>query len=60
MTFSSNFDSRKVNPLINIKFQRQACLPMLLYGAEDSTLTLDLFKLPSEKRHELTEIRQCE
>ena len=28
--FSSNFDRRKVNPLIYIKFWRQACLPTLL------------------------------
>ena len=32
MIFSSNFDRRKVNPLICIKFWRQACLPSLLYG----------------------------
>ena len=28
--FSSNFDRRKVNPLIYIKLWRQACLPTLL------------------------------
>ena len=32
--FSSNFDHRKVNSLIYVKFWRQACLLMLLYGAE--------------------------
>ena len=39
MLFSSNFDRRKVNPLIHIKFWRQACLPTLLYGMELFTLT---------------------
>ena len=37
--FSSNFDQRKVNPLIYIKIWRQACLPTLLYGVELFTLT---------------------
>ena len=37
--FSSNFDRRKVNPLIYIKFWRQACLPTLLHGTELFTLT---------------------
>ena len=35
----SNFDRRKVNPLIYIKFWRQACLPTLLYGMKLFTLT---------------------
>ena len=39
MLFSSNFDQQKVNPLIYIKFQHQACLPTLLCGTELSTLT---------------------
>ena len=39
MLFSSSFDRRKVNPLIYIKFWRQACLPTLLYGTELFTLT---------------------
>ena len=39
MTFSSNLDCQKVNPLIYVKFWRQACLPTLLSGAELSTLT---------------------
>ena len=39
MLFSSSFDHRKVNPLIYVKFWRQACLPTLLYGAELFTLT---------------------
>ena len=40
MLFSSSFDRRKVNPLIYVKFWRQACLPTLLYDAELFTLTL--------------------
>ena len=39
MLFSSSFDRRIVNPLIYVKFWRQACLPTLLYGAELFTLT---------------------
>ena len=39
MIFSSNLDRRKVNPLIYVKFWRQACLPTLLFGAELFTLT---------------------
>ena len=39
MLLSLNFDWRKVNPLIYIKFWRQACLPTLLYGTELFTLT---------------------
>ena len=39
MLFSSNFDRRKVNPLIYVKFWRHASLPTLLYGAELFTLT---------------------
>ena len=27
ITFSSNLDRRKINPLIFVKFWRQACLP---------------------------------
>ena len=34
MLFSSSFDRRKVNPLIYVKFWRQACLPTLLYDAK--------------------------
>ena len=34
MIFSSNVDRRKTNPLIYVKFWRQACLPSLLFGAE--------------------------
>ena len=42
MIFSSNLDRRKVNPLIYVKFWRQACLPTLLFGAELFTLTPSL------------------
>ena len=42
MIFSSNFDGRKVNPSIYIKFWSQACLPSLLYGSELFTLTSNL------------------
>ena len=40
--FSSNVDRRKTNPLIYVKFWRQACLPSLLFGAELLTLTSSL------------------
>ena len=50
MLFSSNFDRRKVNPLIYIKFWRQACLPILLYGTELFTLTPTL----------LTKVERCQ
>ena len=43
MIFSSNLDRRKVNPLIYVKFWRQACLPTLLFGAELFTLILPLY-----------------
>ena len=42
MIFSSNFDLRKVNLFIYIKFWSQACLPSLLYGSELFTLTPSL------------------
>ena len=42
MIFSSNVDRRKINPLIYVKFWRQACLPSLLFGAELFTLTPSL------------------
>ena len=38
MIFSSNFDHRKVNPFIYIKFWSQAYLHSLLYGSELFTL----------------------
>ena len=37
--FSSNFDRRKINLLVYVKFWRKACLPSLFYGAEVFTLT---------------------
>ena len=42
MIVSSNFDCRKVNPFIYIKFWSQVCLPSLLYGSELFTLTSSL------------------
>ena len=39
MIFLSNVDCRKTNPLIYVKFWRQACLPSLLFGAELFTIT---------------------
>ena len=38
MIFSSDFDRRKTNPLVYIKFWRQACWPCLLFGTELSSL----------------------
>ena len=34
LIFASNFDRRKVNPLVYLKLWKQACLPSLLFGAE--------------------------
>ena len=34
LTFASNFDRCKVNPLIYVELWKQACLPSLLSGAE--------------------------
>ena len=42
MIFSSNVDRRKTNPLIYVKFWRQACLPSVLFGAELFTITPSL------------------
>ena len=42
MIFSSSFDRRKTNPLIFVKFCRQACLPSLLFGGELFSLTPSL------------------
>ena len=42
MIFSSKFDRCKTNPLVYIKFWKQACLPSLLFGSELFTLTLSL------------------
>ena len=38
MIFSSKFDRRKTNPLVYVKFWKQACLPSLLFGSELFTL----------------------
>ena len=38
MIFSSDFNRRKTNPLIYIKFWKQACLLSLLFGTELFTL----------------------
>ena len=34
LIFASNFDSRKVNPLIYVKLWKQVCLPSLFFGTE--------------------------
>ena len=39
LIFASNFDRRKVNPLVYVKLWKQVCLPSLLSGAELWTLT---------------------
>ena len=39
MIFLSNFDRRKVNPLMKSKFWYQVCLPSLPYGTELFALT---------------------
>ena len=39
LIFASNFDHRKVNPLIYMKLWKQACLPSLMFGAELWMLT---------------------
>ena len=39
MTFFSKSDRRKTNPLVYIKFWKQACLSSLLFGSELFTLS---------------------
>ena len=39
LIFASNFDRRKIYPLVYVKLWRQACLPSLLFGTELWTLT---------------------
>ena len=39
LMFASNFDCRKVNPLVYVMLRKQACLPSLLFRAELWTLT---------------------
>ena len=34
MLFSADFDRRRMNLMVHIKFWRQACIPALLFGAE--------------------------
>ena len=61
MTFSSNFDRRKFNPFIYIKFWSQACLPSLLYGSELFTLTSSLLaKLERFTSSLLAELERCQ
>ena len=50
MIFSSDFDRRKSNPLIYVKFWRQACLPSLLFGTE-------LFRLNASQ---LIKLERCQ
>ena len=48
MIFSSDFNCRKTNPLIYVKFWKQACLPFLLFGTELFALNASkLIKLES-------------
>ena len=42
MILSSKFDRRKTNPLVYIKFWKQACLPSLFFGSKLFTLTPSL------------------
>ena len=51
MIFSSDFNRRKTNPLIYVKFWRQACLPSLLFGTE-------LFTLNASQRIKLERCQQ--
>ena len=44
MIFSSNFDYRKANPFIYVKFWRQACIPFLPFGTELLSITPSLFQ----------------
>ena len=50
MIFSSDSNRRKTNPLIYIKFWRQACLPSLLFGTELITLNAS----------QLTKLERCQ
>ena len=44
MIFSANFDRRKTNPFVYIKFWKQVCLPSLLFGAELFSLNKSLLE----------------
>ena len=37
--FSADFDRRRMNPMVHVKFWRQAFIPALLFGAELWTVT---------------------
>ena len=50
MIFSFDFNGRKTNPLIYIKFWRQARLPSLLFGTEHFTLNA----------RQLTKLERCQ
>ena len=50
MIFSSDFNRRKTNPLIYIKFWRQACLLFLLFDTELFTLNAS----------QLTKLERCQ
>ena len=50
MIFSSNLDRRNINPVVYVKFWKQAFLPSLLHGAEVFTLILSL----------LTKLERCQ
>ena len=39
MISSSNFDCHTMNPLIYVRFWRQACIPFLLFGTELISIT---------------------
>ena len=39
MLFSADVDRRRMNPMVYIKFWRQACIPALFFGAELWTVT---------------------
>ena len=39
MLFSANFDRRRTNPRIYVKFWKKACIPALVFGAELWTVT---------------------
>ena len=49
MLFSADFDRRRLNPMVYIKFWRQVCIPVLLFKAELWTVTRSgLEKLDAE------------
>ena len=47
MIFSANFDRRKTNPLIYVKYWKQVCLPSVIFGSEIFSLTPTLSLLSS-------------